>query len=124
MPCSSYRFYELSGGQLRQKRVGGVDLSRCATSLQRAGSGCLFEISNLAGLKHEFMCPTAQECAAWVAALSPDSHVRQRLRFQEGTDDVEGRVGLSVKQHPSGLPVIFYLNPHCPAADRDLNLRD
>ena len=78
---AEYRHYELSGARLLQYPRGAsacdavprrhVDVTACELRAQRdAGdSGCFFKLVR-GGLKLEFMCPSADDCTAWVAALS------------------------------------------------------
>jgi hypothetical protein len=78
---AEYRHYELSSVTLLQYPRGAlacgaaprrhVDVTACEVRAQRdAGdSGCFFKLVR-GGFKLEFMCPSADDCTAWVAALS------------------------------------------------------
>ena len=143
--------YELAGARLLQYPRGAhgaagsggaprreVDVSACAVRAQRdtGGSGCFFKLSR-GGLKLEFMCPSADECAAWVAALARaaasagpgavvDSQRRSspppRMPRYTDLEDAEGGAGVSVQQDASGFPVVCLVNPRGPAAQSGIEV--
>jgi len=91
--------------------------------LDPAESGCFFKIVR-AGLKLEFMCPTAHECATWLAALEGVGlqkegsvfldTVQQRLRYtdlEESSHKLtpEGRVRLVCMTRPVLICVFVYM---------------
>jgi len=130
--CAAYRHYELSGARLLQYPRGApacgaaprrhVDVTACEVRAQRdpVDSGCFFKLIR-GGLKLEFMCPSADECTAWVAALSRAAaaeHPQHDTPMPRYTDleDSEGGIGVSVQQHASGFPVVCLVDPRGPAA--------